>query len=298
MASDAIIRLGQVVSVDDETGGGRIKVRLMEDHNISHKDLPYAFPLAPKTIQSVPKVGECALVFLTNTKNTKSQRYYLGPIISQPQDMEWAPYVGGSGSAISLLDGSIIQPRESIDDFASTVGAFPNKNDIAIIGRKSEDVILKEGEIDLRCGVRKNADGTEERDLVGPVVFNSENPAYIQMRYKKGLLANDQGDGVINVVADKINLVSNRDQTNDIPLTNTDGVKNPLLDDSDMYDLMNKLHNTTYGDVLVPILEKICNAITTHVHNAGPKPPDDSPEIVAVKSLDLWSIVSPFVRIS
>ena len=43
----------------------------------------------------------------------------------------------------------------TIDNFDETKGAFPNNDDIAVIGRKSEDVILKDGEIDIRCGIRQ-----------------------------------------------------------------------------------------------------------------------------------------------
>lgn len=308
--SKTVISLGVVERLDDETGGGRIKVRLLDDSNRKQDEIPYAFPLLPKVFHSMPKVGESVLVITTKLDNKDSQRYFIGPIISQPQNFDNAQYGGATGPATSVLQGSVVGPKESIADFPRTEGAFPDKSDVAIVGRKGEDIILRSrkrgseeengSEIDLRCGVRKMAYAEKNQEaLTGPVVFNSENPVYIQMRYKKGLLDGGMtGDGVINLVADKINLISHQDTTKKGSLVNTDGKKNCLLDDADMYDLMNSLHNTTYGDILVPILEKICRAITTHVHNFGPVPPNDSPEIAEVKSLNLWSIISPYVRIS
>ena len=60
----SIVTLGEVIKVegsdssfyDDEAGAGRIKVRLDSDGRDTPTDsLPDAFPLLPKTLQSVPK---------------------------------------------------------------------------------------------------------------------------------------------------------------------------------------------------------------------------------------------------
>lgn len=299
--AEAIIKLGEVKSLDDETGGGRIKVSItgVDSPSTPISDLPYAFPLLPKVFQSMPKLGECVFIICAKSDNAFSQRYYLGPIISQPQEMDNAKYDGGGGNAISLIQGRIVEPREAIEDFSVTEGAFPKKNDIAVIGRKSDDIIIRDsgGEIDLRCGIRKTAYSDEE-DLVGPVVFNSDNPVYIQMRYEKGLIPEESTDGVVNIVADKINFVSNKDTKKSVPLTNTDGQKNCLLDDSDMSSLMKGLHNATYGDVLVKMLEIIRSAIINHLHNLGTKPADQSDAVKLLTELNFNEILSPYVKIS
>ena len=72
----------------------------------------------------------------------------------QPQYFHQEYYNGGRGTSSSLLQGSITNPLETIDHYDETKGSFPETNDIALVGRKSEDIILKDGEIDIRCGIR------------------------------------------------------------------------------------------------------------------------------------------------
>lgn len=257
---DVIIKMGQVESVDDDADGLRIKVRLNQDGNKSVDELPYAFPLLPKTFQSVPKIGEGVFVISAKVNNSLSNRYYIGPIISQPQHQDYDSYNYGNGTALSLLQGRSIEPLPKLSLNEETTGSFPNKEDVALVGRKSEDVILKDGEIDLRCGIRQN-DTTN--NLVGNVIFNKINPSYLQLKYKRslGYSKGQECDSIINLVADKINLISHND-INGFNLTdNKDLIKN-----EDMDDIMSKLHELPYGDVLVKFLNIIRDAITNHVH--------------------------------
>ena len=76
---DVVLKMGQVESVLDSADGLRIKVRLAQDGMVGLNELPYAFPLLPKTIQTVPKVGECVLVITSILGNNESNRYYIGP---------------------------------------------------------------------------------------------------------------------------------------------------------------------------------------------------------------------------
>ena len=209
---EVIFKIAQVESVDDFADGLRIKARMQQDHTIGTKDLPYAFPLLPKTIYSVPKVGECVLITTSKIGNNQSNRYYIGPIISQPQFQYKDSYEYGRGSAISLLQGAEVKPLEKISNYSSTNGSFPNINDIAIVGRKSEDVILKDGEIDIRCGIRGKSEGDDK--LIGNVIFNQKDPTYIQLKHKNGLVHGDniEANGIINLVSDKINLISHQDK--------------------------------------------------------------------------------------
>ena len=300
--NEYILKMGQVESIDDDLDGGRIKVRLAEDKNKSLSELPYAFPLNPKVFQCMPKVGEGVLVVASQNGNSQSQRYYLGPIISQMQNIGNAPYNYGAGNSISLLQGAIVGPNKPISQFALTDCSFPDKKDIAIIGRKSEDVILKEGEIDIRCGVRKEAYGDEDNSLIGNVIFNAENPAYIQMKHKPHLM--QSGDGVINLVADRINLVSHQDNDNSIQvnLTNPNSKQGdnsqPLLKDEDIDTLMSQLHQLPYGDILVNVLRKMYLAIVTHTHAFNGLPPCEGQSIKLLKEVDFGSILSNHIRIS
>lgn len=302
--SEVIIKRGKVESIDDVLDEGRIKVRIKEDHDIPLSELPYAFPINSKLFQCVPKVGEGVFVITSQVGNPRSQRYYLGPIISQMQEVEKASFAKDDSAATSALQNAIVEPHKPLSDFSVTDGAFPDKSDIAIIGRNGNDVILKDSEIDLRCGIRKTAHGEEDESLIGNVLFNSENPAYIQMKHKDNLMG-DSGDGVINLVADKINIVSHvKDDGNNLDVqlvhaNSKNGDKTePLLHDEDMSKLMAQLHQVPYGDILVDILERMSYAICYHTHAMNQLQPVDGMYIKDVKDLDFNKILSKHVRIS
>ncbi len=291
---DILIKKAQVESVMDDADGLRIKARTSQDGNKNINDIPYSFPLLPKTFQTVPKIGECVLIFTPKLNNNDGERYYIGPIISQPQYQYQDKYDYGRGSSVSLLQEGAIEPLERISNYDATVGSFPNINDVAIVGRKSEDIILKDDEVDIRCGIRQKAT-TNNASLLGSVVFNNQNPAYIQLKYKKGI-GNSKGqeaDSVINLVADKINLISHKN-TESFNLTNNkDLIKSDELD-----SIMSKLHQLPYGDVLVEVLKKIVNALVNHVHPYPGLPPCKDQYITSVLGTDLNSILTDDIRIS
>ena len=274
-SANYVIKQGQVESIDDNMDGGRIKVRLSEDQKMVSSELPYAFPLLPKAFQSVPKVGECVFVICSDIHNGRSQRYYIGPVISQMQNIDNDQYNYGAGSANSLLQGAIVGPMKPISKWSITDGAFPDKTDVALIGRRGNDVILKDNEIDLRCGIRQDAYADEDLDLRGNVRFNSEDPTYIQMMHKP-TLRGAGGPGVVNVVSNKINLISHNGE-HEAYLTNPSsksikGGSDPLIKESDMVTLMASLHAVPFGDILAKILEKMCDAILNHIHKISPLP--------------------------
>lgn len=291
--NEILIKMAQVESVIDDADGLRIKARLSQDGSIATKDLPYSFPLLPKTIQCVPKVGEGVLIFFSEVGNNLSNRFYIGPVLSQPQFQEYESYFYGRGSTLSLLQGGSVKPLEKISNYDATRGAFPKVNDIALIGRKTEDVVLKDGEIDIRCGIRGKA--AHHESLLGDVIFNTQSPSYIQLKYKKGLVTseNREADSVINLVADKINLISHKDK-NYFNLTDQE----ELIKETELDSIMSQLHQLPYGDILLEVLLKIRDAIVNHVHPYPGLPPCLDQYIVSLNGTDFNKILSDNVRIS
>ncbi len=88
-----LIVIGRVVSISDEFDGGRIKARVegVDDTN-SDSELPYSFPLIPKHLNIMPKVGESVLIFKSSLENDKENRLWVGPIISQPHKLNNDPH--------------------------------------------------------------------------------------------------------------------------------------------------------------------------------------------------------------
>lgn len=303
-----LIQYGHVVSTNDELDGMRIKVRLNQDRT-NDSDLPYAFPLLPKTIQTMPKRGEGVLVLTMELGNNQSQRFYIGPIISQPQFFNYDKYyiLGGNEyqQATSLVTGAgEATPVGAISWCNATKNAFPDKKSVALVGRDSEDIELKEGEIDIRCGIRKEADinatgGNIHKDIFGKVCFNGHDPAYIQLKFKEdGVVYGAEPNktaatSIINMVAGKINMVS----TNDLAYTERAGWDR-MLDNGDFADLMDQLHQLPWGDKLVQYLELQRKMFCEHTHPYSMKPPckDNTEPLLAVDLEE--ELLSKDVRIS
>ena len=154
MDNFTLVGLGHVEYIEggdypfsDDANAGRIKVRVDTDGNKDTSELPYAFPLMPKTFHVLPKVGEGVLVVTGQIGNANSQRYYIGPIISQPQFNTKCEFDNGRGDAVALLmDKKPLAkgPLGALSKAGEIVkGSFPNNDDVALLGRGQEDVICR-----------------------------------------------------------------------------------------------------------------------------------------------------------
>ena len=311
---DVIIKLGMVESVAtsvDDPYSLRVLARIDQDSpDIPTAELPEAIPLLPKVFQVVPKVGEGVIIFTTAINDKESQRYYIGPIISQPQYMEHCSFDYGRGPATSMINGGQITPLETIANYRETDGAFPSnphskvsENDVSLVGRTTQDIILRRNgndnsdEVDIRCGIRDKSpyEGDKNTDLIGNIVFNNVDPAYIQLKYKKSLTAGDQttANSMINVVADKINLISNQDD-NGFNLTDPE----ELIKTKDLENIMSKLHQVPHGDTLLEFLRVLKTAFLTHKHNFNLAPPVYAGNVRTMDEYPLDSILSKHIRVS
>jgi hypothetical protein len=160
----------------------RVRAELMQDDSNNYHKIPWAFPLLPKVFQTVPKVGEAVFVFVEDDGDKNiPQRYYLGPIISQPQYNTFCR----KENATTLLQTHERNPIGKISNYDATRGAFPKAEDVAVVGRGQEDVILKydsktnASELDLRAGIRGDALNSKDKDMIGNIIFNGADPAYI-----------------------------------------------------------------------------------------------------------------------
>jgi len=311
-----IIKFGEVEDIDDEYDGLRVKVKLSQDGDKKEPPSCWAFPLLPKVFQCVPKIGECVLVILANSDNKNSDRFYIGPVISQPQYQDMCSHNNDTGPATSLFQKGIgyhILPRLS-NYGEMTDGSFPEKGSVSMVGREGQDITMKPSyganaeELTLRCGIRGYSDtttGNEELDkgLKGRVIFNDIDPAYIQLKYGWGLSSGSDKKGkskfansMVNIAADKINLIGISDDTIDVNRTD----RNTLIKTEDLSKLMDNLHQVPLGDKLVDFLNLFVAAFMTHEHH-----PHYSPPIVCGKVEELYEaqnkindILSEYVRIS
>lgn len=282
----------------DGHDGLRVRAELPNDKPKRIEDVPWAFPLMPKVFQSVPKVGEAVLIFKEDSPT--AQRMYLGPIISQPQFNTYC----ASDNATTLLKSKDRDPLEKISNVDDTRGAFPSNGDVAVVGRGAEDVILKydkstnTSEIDLRAGIRGEPTNSDNKNMIGNIIFNGKDPAYIQLKRKEGIATkeNNSANSLANVVANRINIMSNKDDSIAHNLCD----KDTLVNEEKMDDIMDNLHQVPKGDKLVELLNIMKGCILHHVHPwAGMEQCGDwSGYINRLNDYNIDSILSDYVRIS
>ena len=122
------IKFCKVISVDDEDGADRVYVKIMPEDNskepikINENDKgAWAIPLLPKMFRVLPKKGEGVFVFFASS-DTNSQRYYIGPIISQDDKLYNEPFESSEclsrGSAEKIGENK----REQSDLYGAIIG--------------------------------------------------------------------------------------------------------------------------------------------------------------------------------
>lgn len=271
------LELGEVISVTDPNSLGRIKVRIKGpvskggDDGVLDDDLPWAHPMGTKFFTAQPKIKEAVFIFTFSNQQKHVDRLYLGPIISQPQQLNFDPYY------ITALAGFTFgseTPKVSIDTIPNIKGVFPNPEDISIQGRDNTDIILKPNEVVLRAGKFIKTNPTKTNPFY--FTFNKKTQAYIQLKndvvIKKGTDTEKEEKGTVaNIIASKINLLTHKDGTPVFNLTNQDN----LISDDELLKILAEAHQLVFGDLLLEYLELFENALFFHVHNGNGNLPTD-----------------------
>ena len=290
------IKIGEVMSVDDPQGLNRIKVWIKGsvsnggddellvkklDGTFTYENLPWCLPLMPKHVFITPKVGENVLIFVFSKQKEGADRLYMGPIISQltnlNKDNAWT-------SALAGFTFGPTPPSITVDNIPDLKGVFPNPEDVSIQGRYNTDITQKNNEIVIRAGKFIETQITELNPY--PIKFNSNTPAYIQIKNNVNLPKisdteiGDRIGTVTNIVANKINLIThggspNYNITNQIDLIAMD----------ELEKILTTAHQLPFGDVLLEYLRLLKNAILLHVHNGNGNVATDIGANRAIKTL-------------
>lgn len=286
--NDYIIREAKVISVDDKYNGCRIKVRLGGlDADKLDDELPFCFPLLPKLIHINPKVGEMVLVILEKNGSATTNRFFIGPVLSQPYFYQQDFY---DTTAFNMLLNRKFIPEQDPSLDPGNNGTLPEHDDIAIIGRENTDIVLKANELRLRCGYKENPNGSISQRLH----FNEVDPAYIQLKYKKLTDKNNKEiNSFVNIVADRINLLS-RDSKTFFKLTD----QKELITDDTIQKILNEAHPLVYGDELVSFLKQLIEVFRTHTHPFSMKTPSFTKNDNSVLETNLDTMLSQAVRIN
>jgi hypothetical protein len=272
--SNSLFKYGTVISVDDEFDGDRVKVYVkgIDPVDFSVDDIPYAFPLLPKQLYVKPKVGEYVFCF-TQNGSYDNDRFWIGPIISQPHKLTSDPFAG-----LSFLNSGLVSPDNAPSTNPNNAGVQLESNDVGIQGRGNTDVIVKPSEVRIRAG--KSLDN---------ITLNKTNPSYVQVKYNTV-----SGDSSVNIVSDNINILSHKG-SGGFGLVDSES----LITDEEYANILNKAHQLPFGDVLIELLDILIKAFSTHVHAYPGLPPDlTQTEVKKLLSYDLSTILSKNIRIN
>lgn len=260
---------GEVISISDQTDGGRIKVRISGlDNQISNDKLSWSYPLLPKFFHVYPQVGEIVRIILENTDFPQRGRLWIGSIVSQLQKVGYDSLY----TALSTTEYKLIDPEPSIKTYPDADGVFPTREDIGIIGKVNTDIILRVNEVHIRAGKHENNNVFK---------LNIKNPAQISLVYEPLSDSNDFESRNI-IMADKIALISH----NGIPQ-----FKAARLEKEDRDRIFDEAHPIARGDILVEALNIIRNALINHIHGYSNKPADKNDVINKLEKMNLDSIL-------
>lgn len=292
----------EVVDINDPYDAGRIRVRIPVVDNVDtapqnqllpfeQGGLPWCEPLLPKYLNVVPEVGQLVKIIVFNTNDKKMRRQYVGPVIGQqtPQDLLNSTY---DTAKIKVESSGYVgkwssNPEASDGDWK----IYPNKTDIAFLGKKNTDIILRNkgffDEIQLRVGkINPNTLNSTLNSSFknSPVVLNTTNPGYITINFTEA--SGLQQEGIqntynflnlqkdrshVNVVADHINFISHLG-------SNSKGNPPKILQGQNIQQQITvekiNLHPVVYGDVLWDFMRLMRNYVEGHIHKGSRREPD------------------------
>ena len=248
--------------------------------DIEIAETPNCFPLIPRHLNFIPKVGELVMVFLKTPSDTHDDRFYMGPIISSPVKMD----KDISTTAKSNHSDGVTDAVQDISRIPSANGIYENPENVVIEGRYNTDIIQRPSEILLRAGKFENGNKLK---------YNSRNPGVIQIKSDFNIKTGSKGTSVTNIISDKINLLTydgspSFSEKGGMTKVNKDSGVAEYIDEDKLSNLEDSIlenaHQLVFGDKLVEYLQLMRKALLNHVHNGnGNKPTDMPPVTIAVK---------------
>ena len=276
-----VINYGRVLRVSDD-GNMKLKVfiRGVDKPDDNADTLPWCEPFLPRMLNVTPKVGETVKIMFMDMNNPNIEREWIGPIISQPENINEDPHFFTS---LAGKVGGFVGLGRSIKTIAESEGVYPKNEDIAILGRENTDILLRPEEVIIRAG---------KHEIDNPLKLNEKNPSYISLRVLRPSdleesesltetesnlnLGKDRTDTLI--VSNKIFLVGRNSNSNTIK---------SIINKEDHKELENNLHPVVYGDVLKELLEILRSWVKSHIHPYNGLPPDPSGDTL---KLEQWFI--------
>lgn len=260
--------VARIVSVDErgEIRGGR-------DKDTPDDKLPFAIPLIPSFFNVTPLEGEMVFLILENPEINTSPRYWVGPIISSKLKLKFQSL----REAIKILDYTRFNANQNITSKPSPSRTWPEKSDVAVLGREDSMLLLKPREVYLNSGTFKK----------GSFDANVEHPSYLQLiqfdvKPSSQFNSNPIEYSQANLVSTNINLYSPRGKFRKSDVQRFESNQ----DLQNFGELAITLHPTVFGDELIKLLDLIIQFLRTHIHTPQSTPVPDA----LMKKLEEYSI--------
>ena len=264
------IYYGEVISIDDKTDGGIIKIRIPDlDNRTGDSDLPNCYPLLPKFFHLYPQIGEIVRVFLEDIKYPERSRFWLGSVISQPHKIGF----DSKFTALSTTNLALTAPETAPSTYPDAVGVFPLKTDVAIVGKVNTDVILRINEVHIRAGKHEN-------DNI--LKLNTKNPAEISIIFEPQAGTENAYYSNTIIMSDKIALITH---------SGNPQFKAARLTSQDRERIFEAGHPIARADVLIEALEVIRKALINHIHGYSVLPADKTAVIKKLEEIQFEAIL-------
>jgi len=263
------IYYGEVTSIEDDTDGGRIKVRIQGfDNKTGNDDLPWCYPMLPKFFHIYPQVGEMVRIFIEDIKYPERSRFWLGSIISQPHKIGFDSIY----TAQSTTNFALTIPEKAPSTYPDAVGVYPLKTDVAIVGKVNTDVILRINEVHIRAGKHEN-------DNI--LKLNTKNPASIDMVFEPTGDSEEYYSSTV-MMSDKVAILSH---------SGNPQFKAARVEAKDRERIFAEGHPIARGDVLVEALNIFRQALINHIHGYSNMPADKNSVINDLERINLDAIL-------
>lgn len=275
-------------------------------------EIVWAIPLLPKHLQIMPKVGEKVKLMFFDMGNPQLNRVWVGPLVSQKDKLSYQENV----TAGNILNTSILNKllknvsgnnknlRTGDKKIGKFRGGFPDKEDIALMGRNNADIILptkstkndklnRGGEVLIRAG-------KFDFNNVGKLSLNTTNPGYLRIKViesQNSFNAIDTRPKTMSMLfSDYISLVSYNNNVVGKPYRTE---VNPIIgNDADMLQTHNSLSPLIRGDVLVEFLELLRDYVKNHNHPYHKLPATNANSKDKIEQFDLERLLSQGIRIN
>jgi len=209
------IVFGTVIDNKDPENAGRIRVLLdnfkykvenfipWQKGNTTENTVtdPYICnPFLPKLINVVPKVGELVKVIFYNPDYPELDKEYVGPVISQFNNVEYENAT--QGRVFTQSQKTNLLPN--LANFEYSKGLLPDINNITILGRKSTDLTVKPNDVLIRSG-RVNLKDNKKFNKKGSLFQISSNPVKLDRKTTPVTLNKKIPEPINNVVIYNLN---------------------------------------------------------------------------------------------